>query len=73
MKEKLAAHEEEGKIMQAISSEEETAEGIVLDYLGYNGISIRNENNTRPHTSSLLSKSRYPLFARSMRNPLTSI
>jgi len=73
MKEKLAAHEEEGEIMQGVSDEEETAEGIVFDYLGYNRIWIRNENNTRLHTSSLLSKSRYPLFARSMRNPLTSI
>lgn len=72
MKEKLATHEEEGKVMQAVSDEKETAEGIVLDHLGYDR-SASEWNYTEPNTSSLLSKSRYPLFARSMRNPLTNI
>jgi hypothetical protein len=63
MKEELAAYEEleEGEVTQTVSDEEETAEGIVLDYLGYNRTWIRNEN-TGPHTSLLLSKSRDLLF-----------
>ena len=36
MKEKLATHEEEGQVMHAVSDKEETAEGIVFYYLGYN-------------------------------------
>jgi hypothetical protein len=36
VKEELATHEEEGEVMKAVSGEEETAEGIVFDYLGYN-------------------------------------
>jgi hypothetical protein len=34
VKEELAIHEEE--VMQTVPNEEETAEGIILDYLGYN-------------------------------------
>jgi hypothetical protein len=36
VKEELAIHEEEGEVMQTVPNEEETVEGIVLDYLGYN-------------------------------------
>jgi hypothetical protein len=71
VKEELAIHEE-GEVMQTVPGEEEAAEGIVLDYLGYN--TPRSEwNYTEPHTSVLLSKSRNPLLVRSMRNLLTSI
>jgi hypothetical protein len=35
VKEELAIHEE-GEVMQTVPGEEEAAEGIVLDYLGYN-------------------------------------
>jgi hypothetical protein len=35
VKEELAIHEEEGEVMQAVPDEDETAEGMVLDYLGY--------------------------------------
>ena len=34
VQEKLAAHEEEGEVVQTPSHKEETAQGVVFDYLG---------------------------------------
>lgn len=69
VQEELAAHEEEGEVVQTPSDEQETAQGVVFDDLGCDD--YVSTDTLRLECGLLFSKSLYPLLARKMRKPRT--